>query len=42
MESSKKLGICHVRRPVSRDRRIFIMKMEAGKPALVAYLLLIF
>ena len=30
----KKLGICHVRRPVSRDRRILIMEMEAGKSAL--------
>ena len=33
---------CHVRRPVSRDRLILVMEMEAGKPTHVAYLLLIF
>ena len=30
----KNLEICHVRRPVSRDRRILIMEIEAGKSAL--------
>ena len=40
--SSDKLGICHVCRPVSRDRRILVMELEAGKAAHVAYLLLIF
>ena len=37
--TSEKLGICHVRRPVSRDRRILIVEMEASKSAHVAYLL---
>ena len=41
VESLEKLDICHVRRPVSRDRRILAMEMEAGKPAQVAYLILI-
>ena len=38
-EISEKPGICHVRRPVSRDRRILVMEMEMGY---VAYLQLIF
>ena len=38
----EKLGICHVRRPVSRDRRILVMEMEAGKATLVACSLLMF
>ena len=42
VESSEKLGICHVRRPVSRDRRILVMEMKAGKLTCVTYLLLIF
>ena len=42
VESSEKLGICHVRRPVSRDRRIMVIEMEVGKPTHVAYVLLIF
>ena len=42
MENSEKLGICHVRRLFSRDIRILVMEMEAGKPARVVYLLLIF
>ena len=41
-EISQKLGICHVRRPFSRDRRILVMAMEVGKPTHVAYLPLIF
>ena len=41
-EISQKPGICHVRRPVSRDRRILVMDMEVGKPTHVAYLPLIF
>ena len=35
--SSDNLGICHVRRPVSQDRRISAIELEAGKPAHVAY-----
>ena len=42
MESSEKLGTCHVRRSVSRDRRILVLVIESGKPTHVAYLLLIF
>ena len=42
MEISQKLGICHVRTLVSRDRRILITEKEVGKPTHVAYLLLIF
>ena len=42
MEISQRLGICHVRRPVSQDRRILVMEMEVGKPTHVAYLLLTF
>ena len=34
-------GTCYVYWPVSRDRQILVMKMEAGKAAHVAYLLLI-
>ena len=41
-EISQKLGICHVRRPVSRDRWILVMEMEACKTTHVAYLPLIF
>ena len=40
--SSDKLGICHVRRPVSRDKRISVMEMEAGKAAHLTYFKLIF
>ena len=32
--------ICHVHRPVSRDKWILVMEMEAGKEAHVAHLLL--
>ena len=39
--SSEKLDICHVRRPASRDRRILVMEMEAGKAAHAAYIPLI-
>ena len=42
LKQSEKLGIYHVRRPVSWDRWILVMEMEAGKPTHVAYLLLIF
>ena len=42
VEISQKQGICHVRGPVSRDRRILVMEMEVGKPTHVTYLLLIF
>ena len=42
VEISQKLGMCHVRRPVSRGSRILVMEMEMGKPTHVAYLLLIF
>ena len=36
--ASEKLGICnHVRRPVSRDRRILVMEMAVGKAAYLAY-----
>ena len=31
VEISQKLGICHVRKPVSRDRRILTMEIEVGK-----------
>ena len=35
---SEKLSICnHVRRPVSRDRRILVMEMEVGKAVHLAY-----
>ena len=36
-EISQKLGICQVRRSVSRDRRILAMEMEVGKPTHIAY-----
>ena len=39
VQSPEKLGICHARRPVLRDRRILVMEMEAGKSTYVAYLL---
>ena len=42
MESSGKLYICHVRRPVSGDKWMLVMEMEVGKPTQAAYLLLIF
>ena len=40
VEISQKLGKCHVRRRVSRDRRILVMELEMGKPTHAAYLLL--
>ena len=42
VEISQKLGICHVRRPVSRDRQILFMEMKVGNPTHAAYLPLIF
>ena len=30
VESSEKPGTCHLRRPVSRDRRVLVMGMKAG------------
>ena len=42
MGISEQLGVSHVRRPVSRDRRILVMEIEVGTPTHVAYLLLIF
>ena len=42
VESSGKLYICNVRRPVSGDRRMLVMEMEVGKPTQTAKLLLIF
>ena len=42
VEISQKLGICHVCRPVSRDRWMLVMEMEVCKPTCVAYLLLTF
>ena len=42
MEISENLGICHVPRPVSRDRQVLVMEVEMGKTTHVAYLLLIF
>ena len=35
------VSICHVGRPVSRDRWILAMEMEAGKPTHTVYFLLI-
>ena len=35
--SSSNLGIFHVRRPVSRDRRILVMELKAGKATHIAY-----
>ena len=35
--SSDKLDTYHVRRPVSRDRRILVMEVEEGKAAHVVY-----
>ena len=37
VEISQKLGLSHVRRPISRDRRILVMEMEVGKPTHVAF-----
>ena len=35
---SRELGICnHVRRPVSRDRRLLVMEVEVGKAIYLAY-----
>ena len=31
VEISQKLGVCHVRRPVSRDRPILVIEMEVGR-----------
>ena len=42
MEILQKLEMCHVCRPVSRDRRILVMEMKVGKPTHVTYILLIF
>ena len=42
MEISQKLGISHVSRPVSRDRRMLVMEMVVGKQTYVAYLLITF
>ena len=42
VEISQKLAICHVRRPVSRHKRILVMEMEVNKPTHAAHLLLIF
>ena len=42
VEISQKLGICHVCRPASQDRRMLVMEMEVGKLIHVADLLLIF
>ena len=35
--ASEKLGICHVRRTVSRNRRIFVTEMGVSKAIYVAY-----
>ena len=42
VEILQKLGICHVRKPVSQNRQILVIEMEVGEPTHVAFLPLIF